>query len=91
METVREVKKRFGVNMTLGASYISFGMPDRLLINSSYLAIMIAAGVNCPMVDVTKVRPSILATDLLLCKDQRARRNIEAFRIRQSQMAETKQ
>jgi 5-methyltetrahydrofolate--homocysteine methyltransferase len=82
METIREVKARFGVNMTLGASNISFGMPDRMLINCSYLAMVITAGVTCPVVDVAKVRPSILATDLLLGKDKRARRYIEAFRIR---------
>jgi 5-methyltetrahydrofolate--homocysteine methyltransferase len=82
LETIREVKSRFGVNMTLGASNISFGMPDRLLINCSYLAMTIAAGVTCPVVDVAKVRPSVLATDLLLAKDKRARRYIAAYRQR---------
>jgi 5-methyltetrahydrofolate--homocysteine methyltransferase len=82
LETIHEVKSRFGVNMTLGASNISFGMPDRLLINCSYLAMTIAAGVTCPVVDVAKVRPSILATDLLLARDKRARRYIAAFRQR---------
>jgi len=85
LETIHEVKSRFGVNMTLGASNISFGMPDRLLINCSYLAMTIAAGVTCPVVDVSKVRSSVLATDLLLAKDKRARRYIAAFRQRQSE------
>ena len=85
LETIREVKSRLGVNMTLGASNISFGMPDRLWINYSYLAMAIEAGVTCPVVDVAKVRASILATDLLLAKDKRARRYIEAFRARQAQ------
>lgn len=85
LETIREVKARLGVNMTLGASNISYGMPDRLWINYSYLAMTIAAGVTCPVVDTAKVRASILATDLLLNKDKRARRYIEAFRVRQSQ------
>jgi 5-methyltetrahydrofolate--homocysteine methyltransferase len=89
METIREVKRRFGVNLTLGASNISFGMPDRIYINASYLAMMIAAGVTCPVVDVAKVRPYILATDLLLAKDKRARRYIDAYRMR-SQAAEVK-
>jgi 5-methyltetrahydrofolate--homocysteine methyltransferase len=85
LETIREVRSRLGVNMTLGASNISFGMPDRLWINYSYLAMTIEAGVTCPVVDVAKVRASILATDLLLAKDKRARRYIEAFRARQNQ------
>jgi 5-methyltetrahydrofolate--homocysteine methyltransferase len=87
LETIREVKARLGVNMTLGASNISFGMPDRLWINYSYLAIMIEAGVTCPVVDTAKVRASILGTDLLLAKDKRARRYIAAFRQRSAQAA----
>jgi 5-methyltetrahydrofolate--homocysteine methyltransferase len=85
LETIREVKARLGVNITLGASNISFGMPDRTLINCSFLPMTIAAGVTCPVVDVARVRPCVLATDLLLGRDKRARRYIEAFRQRQSQ------
>jgi 5-methyltetrahydrofolate--homocysteine methyltransferase len=87
LEAIREIKNRLGVNITLGASNISFGMPDRPLINCSYLAMVLAAGVTCPVVDAAKVRPSILATDLLLAKDLRARRYIQAYRMRQSQIA----
>jgi 5-methyltetrahydrofolate--homocysteine methyltransferase len=85
LETIREVRARLGVNMTLGASNISFGMPDRLWINYAYLAMTIEAGVTCPVVDAAKVRASILAADLLLAKDKRARRYIEAFRIKTTQ------
>ncbi len=85
LETIRQVRSLLGVNMTLGASNISFGMPDRLWINYAYLAITIEAGVTCPVVDAGKVRTAILAADLLLAKDKRARRYIEAFRQRQAQ------
>jgi 5-methyltetrahydrofolate--homocysteine methyltransferase len=81
-ETINTVRQKFGVNMTLGASNISFGMPDRHLINVAYLAMMITAGVTCPVVDTAKVRANILGIDLLLGKDKRARRYIEAFKIR---------
>jgi 5-methyltetrahydrofolate--homocysteine methyltransferase len=81
-ETISTVRKKFGVNMTLGASNISFGMPDRHLINVAYLAMMITAGVTCPVVNAANVRPNILAIDLLLAKDKRARRYIEAFKAR---------
>jgi 5-methyltetrahydrofolate--homocysteine methyltransferase len=84
LQTIREIKARLGVNMTLGASNISFGMPDRIYINSSYLAMTIAAGVTCPVVDTAKVRPYILGTDLLLARDKRARRYIAAWRERQA-------
>lgn len=84
IETIRTIKERLGVNMTLGASNISFGMPDRLLINHAYLAMVITAGVTCPVVDVAKVRPAVLAVDLLLNKDKRARRYIQAYRQREA-------
>ncbi len=90
LQTIREIKARLGVNMTLGASNISFGMPDRIYVNTSYLAMTIAAGVTCPVVDVAKVRPYVLGTDLLLARDKRARRYIQAYRERQAALAAQK-
>ena len=83
IEAIRRVKAELGVNMTLGASNISFGLPDRDLLNSVFLAIVIAAGVNCPIVDVAKVRSAILAADLVMGRDKYAMRYIEAYRQRQ--------
>jgi hypothetical protein len=40
----------------------------------------VAAGVTCLIVDVAKVRPAVLAADLILGRDKRARRYIEAYR-----------
>ena len=82
IETIRKIKAELGVNLTLGASNISFGLPDRNLLNSAFLVTAIAAGVNCPIVDVAKVRPIILAADLILGRDKHARRYIEAYRQR---------
>ncbi len=85
LETIRRVKAELGVNLTLGASNISFGLPDRDVINNTFAAIVIAAGVTCLIVDVAKVRPIILAADLVLASDKRARRYIEAYRQRHKQ------
>jgi 5-methyltetrahydrofolate--homocysteine methyltransferase len=79
LETIRAIKSRLGVNMTLGASNISFGMPDRDLLNSSFLALVVEAGVTCPVVDAVKVRQSVLATDVLLNKDKRSRRYLNFY------------
>ena len=84
IKAIREVKAELGVNLTLGASNISFGLPDRELLNSSFLSIVIATGVTCPVVDVAKVRPIVLATDLVLGRDKRARRYTKAYRHRQN-------
>jgi 5-methyltetrahydrofolate--homocysteine methyltransferase len=83
LETIGRIKAELGVNMTLGLSNISFGLPDRNLLNSAFVAMAIAAGVTCLIVDAAKVRPTVLAADLLLNQDAYARRYIRAYRERQ--------
>lgn len=82
IEAIRRIKAELGVNMTMGASNVSFGLPDRELINSAFVVMAVAAGATCLIADVAKVRPIILAADLVLGLDRRARRYIEAYRQR---------
>lgn len=82
LESIRKIKTELGVNLTMGASNVSFGLPDRELINNAFVAMAIGAGVNCLIVDVAKIRPIVLAADLLLNHDIRARRYISAYRER---------
>jgi 5-methyltetrahydrofolate--homocysteine methyltransferase len=84
IEGIRKIKAELGVNLTMGASNVSFGLPDRDLINSTFVSMAIGAGINCLIVDVAKIRPTVLAADLLLNRDNRARRYISAYRERQS-------
>ena len=86
LETVRLVRSKLGCNITLGASNVSFGFPDRRVINSGFLPLAIAAGVNCPIVDPTvpEVSKAILTVDLLLKKDEYGMSYIKAFRARQA-------
>jgi 5-methyltetrahydrofolate--homocysteine methyltransferase len=83
LETIRRVKAELGVNMTFGGSNISFGMPDRPLLNGAFMAMAIAAGITCPIVNVSQIRPAILAIDLALGRDRHAARYIKAYRQRQ--------
>jgi 5-methyltetrahydrofolate--homocysteine methyltransferase len=83
LETIARIKGELGVNLTMGASNVSFGLPDRNLLNSTFIAMVIAGGVTCLIVDVAKVRPTVLAADLLLNQDTYARRYIRAYRERQ--------
>jgi 5-methyltetrahydrofolate--homocysteine methyltransferase len=83
LQAVRLVREELGLNLTLGASNASFGLPDRDAVSCAFLAMSIQSGVNCPIVDAAKVRPTILATDLLLGRDPFARRYIRAYRERQ--------
>ncbi len=82
IEAIRKIKAELGVNLTLGASNVSFGLPDRNLLNNAFVVMAVAAGVTCLIVDVAKVRPAVLAADLILGRDKRARRYIEAYRQR---------
>jgi len=80
IETIQRVKAELGVNTVLGVSNISFGLPGRDLLNSAFVAIAIAAGVTCLVVDVAKVCSTVLTADLVLGKDEHARRYIKAYR-----------
>jgi len=85
IEAIRRIKAELGVNMTMGASNVSFGLPDRELLNNAFVVMATAAGATCLIVDVAKVRSIILAADLVLGRDKRARRYIEAYRQRPKQ------
>jgi 5-methyltetrahydrofolate--homocysteine methyltransferase len=82
LEAIRMIRAELGVNMTLGASNLSFGLPDRHLLNNAFLAMVIAAGVNCPIVDVSKVRTTVLSSDLILGWDPHAVRYVRAYKRR---------
>ena len=85
IETIRQVKAELGVNITMGASNVSFGLPDRDLVNSAYMMMVIAAGATCLIADAAKVRPIIRAADLVMGHDKLVRRYLRAYRQRQSQ------
>ncbi len=80
LETIRLVKAELGVNVTLGASNVSFGLPARETINGAFIAMAIYAGLNCPIVDAARVRLYILAADLAMGRDAYAMRFIKALR-----------
>ena len=82
IEAICRIKAELGVNLTLGVSNISFGLPDRSLLNNVFLTIAIAMGVNCPIVDIAKIRTSVLATDLILNRDKYAKRYVNAYQQR---------
>jgi 5-methyltetrahydrofolate--homocysteine methyltransferase len=87
LEAIRRIREELGVNITMGASNISFGMPDRPIINSAWVSMVISAGATALIVDAAKVRPAVLATDLVLGRDRFARRFIEDHRKRQQSQA----
>ncbi|MFH1646581.1 MAG: dihydropteroate synthase [Chloroflexota bacterium] len=87
LEAIRRIREELGVNMTMGASNVSFGMPDRGLLNNAWVSMVIAAGATALIVDAGKVRPTVLAADLVLGRDRFARRYIAEYRQRQQAQA----
>ena len=82
LEAIRLIRAELGVNMTLGASNVSFGLPDREVLNWAFLAIAIREGVNAPIVNADRVRQAILAADVLLGRNEFAMRYIKDYRRR---------
>lgn len=78
IEAIAKIRAETGLNITLGGSNVSFGLPERDTINKAFLPIVIATGATCLIVDVAKVRSTVLAVDLILGKDRHARRYIDA-------------
>jgi 5-methyltetrahydrofolate--homocysteine methyltransferase len=90
MQTIEKVVAEFGVNITMGASNISFGLPDRKYINSTFIAMAIHAGLTCPITNPLEPEVSIAikAADLSMGRDEYGMAWIKAFRERQKEQAE---
>lgn len=87
LDTIQLVVKEFGVNITMGASNISFGMPDRKFINSTFIAMAIHAGMTCPITNplVQEIQVAVLAADLSMGRDDYGMRWIQAYRKREKE------
>lgn len=85
LDATKLVVKEFGVNITMGASNVSFGLPDRKFINASFMAMAIQAGLTCPITNplVTEIITAVLAADLVMGRDDYGMNWITAFRQRQ--------
>ena len=80
LKTIELIRQEFGVNMSLGASNVSFGLPDRHSVNAALLSLAMQAGATCSITDPIKLGSSIRATDLLLGKDANSMRYLKYFR-----------
>jgi 5-methyltetrahydrofolate--homocysteine methyltransferase len=88
LKSIELIKKEYGVNMSLGASNVSFGLPDRHSVNSAFLALAIQAGVTTSITDPIKLGNSIKAIDLLLGRDSNSIRYLKYFRAMEKLRAE---
>jgi len=86
IETIAMLRDEFGVNMTLGASNVSFGMPDRHTIAASFLPIAISAGLTSAIMDARspQIVRAVKAADLVLGRDDWGASWIAAHRAAQA-------
>ena len=85
IETIAMIRAEFGVNMTLGASNVSFGMPDRHSIAAAFLPIAISAGLTSAIMDARapQIVRAVKAADLVLNRDEWGASWIAAHRAAQ--------
>lgn len=79
LETIKLVRQKLGLNITQGASNISFGLPNREVLNSAFMALSIMNGLTCPIANPEKITAIVRATDLVLGRDDYAVRFVEHF------------
>jgi 5-methyltetrahydrofolate--homocysteine methyltransferase len=86
LEAIAMIREEFGVNMTLGASNVSFGMPERHAIGASFLPMAISHGLTSAIMDARSPQlvQAVKATDLLLDADPWGASWISAHRARQA-------
>ncbi len=80
LQTVELLRKEFGVNINLGASNVSFGLPDRPIVNAAFLTLAIQLGATCAITDPAKLGQTVKAADLLLGRDNNSMRYLRYFR-----------
>lgn len=79
LETIRLVHQKLGLNITLGSSNVSFGLPNREVLNSAFMTLSILNGLTCPIANPEKITAAVRATDLILGRDDYAVRFVENF------------
>jgi 5-methyltetrahydrofolate--homocysteine methyltransferase len=79
---VRMIREELGCNTVCGASNISFGMPNRDLLNATFVAMAIAAGMTCAITNPIEkeIRAAVYAADVLMGNDESAMRYLTAMR-----------
>jgi 5-methyltetrahydrofolate--homocysteine methyltransferase len=89
METISLLREEFGVNTTLGASNVSFGMPDRHTIGAAFLPMAIHSGLTSAILDARapQIVRAVQAADLLLDRDPWGAAWIAAHRAQQAAQA----
>lgn len=79
-EALHMIKKKLGVKTVLGVSNISFGLPNRPMVNSAFLDMAVEAGLDCAIYNPMAQRGeySAEAKEMLMGKDHGCVKYIES-------------
>ncbi|MBN2027420.1 MAG: dihydropteroate synthase [Actinobacteria bacterium] len=82
LQAISDIRRKLGCPVVLGASNISFGMPERPVLNSTFLALAVQAGLAAAIVNPLEegLVLSIRAADFLLGKDKMGRAYLKYYR-----------
>ena len=91
LETIYLIREKWGLNMTLGASNISFGLPYRHALNAAFLPAAMSHGLTSAVMDARTplIVESVRAADLLLGLDPWGSNWITSFRAKEAAKAAT--
>jgi 5-methyltetrahydrofolate--homocysteine methyltransferase len=72
LQTIELIRDELGLNMTLGASNVSFGMPGRAALGATFLPMAMDRGLTTAILDVRspQIVEAVKAADLLLGNDE---------------------
>jgi len=81
LETIRHCREAWGLPTCLGLSNISFGLPARELVNSTFLSMCMAAGLSAVIANPNsqRLRQTLFASEVLLDRDAQAGRFIARY------------
>ena len=85
-EVMRRIRDELGVNMTCGASNVSFGMPDRHTLNATWLPMAMTSGLTSAIMDTRTpaIVEAVKAADVFLGHDDWGMAWISAHRAKQA-------
>jgi len=84
LETIKLVHDKLGLNITQGASNMSFGLPNRDELNRAHMAISIWNGLTCPIANPARITAFVRAMDLIRNRDDYAMRFTEYFQSQEA-------
>ena len=86
LESIHLIRDKHGLNMTLGASNVSFGLPNRHALNASFLPMAMSHGLTSAVMDARtpEVVTAVRAADLMLGLDPWGGNWIARFRNQQA-------